>query len=87
MIGWLKLIIISGALVVAGVVLWVSIMPMTQEVRSVSWYLANPAQRSADYAWCQEHPSVGTTPSKGPNCETVTRAKMVADANGFLRRD
>jgi len=50
MIGWLKLAIIFGALVVTGTLLWISAAP---QMRSVSWYLAHPTEWAADYAWCR----------------------------------
>jgi hypothetical protein len=81
MIGWLKLVIISGAIVIAGVVLWIGLAP---QMRSVSWYLANPTERDADYTWCQEHPGGGVLHLMGPDCPTVETAKIRADAAAFL---
>ena len=87
MIGWLKLVVISGAVVASGVVLWISIMSVTGEKRSVSWYLANPDQRSADYAWCRDHPDgAGSYWSHpGISCEAAIQAKLKSDADAFLR--
>jgi hypothetical protein len=81
MIGWFKLAIVLGGLVVAGLVLWINVAPQT---RSVSWYLAHPTERTADYAWCQEHPGGGVLHVLGPDCETVADAKLHADADAFL---
>jgi hypothetical protein len=81
MIGWLKPAIIFSALVAAGALLWISVAP---QMRSVSWYLAHPTERAADYAWCQEHPGGGVQHLIGPDCETVVSAKVHADADAFL---
>jgi hypothetical protein len=81
MIGWVRLAIIFGVLVVTGMLLWISVAP---QMRSVSWYLANPAELAADYAWCQEHPGGGVFRLIGPDCVTVDDAKEHADADAFL---
>ena len=81
MIGWLKLAIIFGGLVATGALLWISFVP---QMRSVSWYLANPVERAADFAWCQEHPGGGVLHLIGPDCDTVASAKWRADADAFL---
>lgn len=81
MIGWLKLAIIFGALIATGSLLWISVAP---QMRSVSWYVANPTELAADFAWCREHPGGGVLHLVGPDCNTVVAAKMRADTAAFL---